>query len=99
MIQRTPDMFAINSQFVFVEVKGCKEKLKVKVSDWTEYIKWNDIAKLMFFVYSATSKRRFLFYFQTLNGLLDKATMGRYDDNGKIYFEIPIIELEEFTII
>ena len=99
MIQRTPDMFAINHQFVFVEVKGCKEYLKVKLDDWREYIKWNEIARLMFFVYSATSDQRFLFYLTGLQRTLHKATMGRYEDNGKIYFQIPIIELEEFLII
>ena len=33
-IQRTPDMFAINSKFVFIEVKGCKESVKIKLDDY-----------------------------------------------------------------
>jgi hypothetical protein len=99
-IQKMPDMFAINTKFVFVEVKGCKDSLKVKLSDWTEYIRWNNIAKFMFFVYSAPEKKRYLFSLDAFNVMLHPtATVGKYSDNGKIYFEIPIIELEPFIII
>jgi len=98
-IQRTPDMFAINSKFVFVEVKGCKEKVKIKLDDYSEYIKWNDIAPLMFFIYSATRDTSYLLYLTALQGKMIEANMGKYNDNNKIYFEIDITSLGDFIIV
>tara|TARA_R110000824_G_scaffold10990_2_gene47962 strand:+ start:9973 stop:10449 length:477 start_codon:yes stop_codon:yes gene_type:complete len=98
LIQKMPDMFAINSKFVFVEVKGCKEYLKLKLDDWVQYVQWNEIAKVMFFIYSASEQKSFLFYLEAFHGMLETATIGKYNDNGKVYFEIPIIKLEPFII-
>jgi hypothetical protein len=99
-IQKMPDMFAISpTQFVFVEVKGCKDSLKVKLSDWTQYIRWNDIARFMFFVYSAANEKKFLFYLEDFHMMLDTSTVGKYRDNNKVYWEIPIIELEPYIIL
>jgi hypothetical protein len=99
MVQKMPDMFAINHQFVFVEVKGCKESLKVKLSDWTQYIRWNDIARFMFFVYSAKWDKKYLFYLEDFHRMLDTSTVGKYKDNNKVYWEISIIELEPYAIV
>ena len=97
-IQRTPDMFAINSKFVFVEVKGCKANLKIKFDDYSEYIKWNDIAPLMFFVYSTTYDKNYLFYIEAFQTRLLKAQMGSYNDNDKIYMSIPISCFDDYIV-
>ena len=97
-IQRTPDMFAINSKFVFVEVKGCKDKLKIKIDDYKEYVKWNQIAPLMFFIYSTTMNEKYLFSIEQFDSKLKGALIGAYNDNGKVYFEIDIKDVGEYLV-
>ena len=97
-IQKSPDMFAINNNFVFVEVKGCKDKLSIKLDDYREYVKWHDIAPLMFFIFSGTLDQTYLFYLEALESNIEYATMGRYKDNNKVYWSIPVKYFDDFKV-
>ena len=96
-IRNTPDMFVVTKKgFSLLEVKGCKDTLKIKIEDYLQYIKWNNYGKLMFFIYSTTKDSRYLFSLESLEYKLRFASVGQYDDNAKMYFEIDLETIKVF---
>lgn len=83
-----PDMFFMNKQgeFNFLEIKGCREEAKFKISDVLQYSLWNGIAPLYFFILDVKSDRTFLLSFEALMDKMGIADIGRYNDNNKVYF-------------
>ena len=99
-LRSMPDILVIGKQSNFLEVKGCRNILRLKLSDLLNYIKWNDIEDLHFFIHSTTEKSNYLI---TIDDLLDcLATniwvMKKYKDNNKKYIALPVESLQEWKV-
>lgn len=95
-LRNTPDLFFIKNKWAFMEVKGCRDSVKIKFDDYLNYLKWNEIAKLWFFVYSTIQKSAYIFTIKELDMLYKKADHGIYKDNKKRYFEIHTKNLTKY---
>lgn len=96
-IRCTPDYVTVyNGEFSFIEVKCCIDELKIKLTDFVEYGKWAGIASFRLFVVSG-SDLYVLKYEEVLSYLSVKGNkFGRYKDNQKLYFEIPLENIQEY---
>ena len=98
-LRNTPDMFVVTKKgFSLLEAKGCKDTLKIKIEDYLQYIKWNNHGRLMFFIYSTTKDSRYLFSLEALEYKFKNASVGQYDDNAKMYFEIDLETIKVFLV-
>ena len=52
VMRSLPDYIIFNNKAYFVEVKGCKHFLRLKLCDMESYSFWNKIMDLYFFIYS-----------------------------------------------
>ena len=93
-----PDMFIINkrNEFNFLEIKGCRENAKFKMSDILQYSLWNGIAPLYFFILDVATDEIFLIGFKTLMEKLDISSINKYTDNNKVYFSYPTSMLSNY---
>jgi len=96
-LRKMPDMFIVSGDhFHFVEVKGCRDSLKVKLSDFAQYVIWNEKGSLLFLVYSTTKSMLFVFSLDDLRNLFKDAELKKYTDNGKEYYDIPVFLLDKY---
>ena len=97
IIQKTPDYILITTKPYFVEVKGCKDILRLKVKDLECYKFWNGVPgmKLLFFIYSTKLNDFKQVLFHTMMGLVEKNNydVGIYKDNHKEYYKIPVEDI------
>ena len=94
-IRKTPDMFIVTDKgFALLEIKGCRDSLKIKIEDYIQYLKWNEAGRLMFFCYSTTKEARYLFPLKALEQKFKDSYVGQYEDNKKFYLEINLKALE-----
>ena len=96
-VRCTPDYVTIfNGEFTFIEVKCCVGSLKIKLTDFVEYGKWSNIASFKLLVVNKENIY-VLKYEELLNYLsVEGNKFGRYKDNGKLYFEIPLENIQKF---
>ena len=96
-LRKMPDMFIVSGDhFHFVEVKGCRDTLKIKLEDYAQYVLWNEKGKLLFLVYSTTKSMLFVFSLDDLRDLFKDAELKVYEDNRKEYYDIPVFLLEQY---
>ena len=89
MIRNTPDYIMISKNTYFVEVKGCKSELGMKLSDIKSYKKWNKIMPVLYFFYSATfNQHKFIKHDDFLN-IAGVCETKRYLDNNEEYYCVP----------
>ena len=98
-VRCTPDYVTVyNGEFTFIEVKGCGKELKIKLTDFVEYGKWANIANFKLLV-ANKDDIYILKYEELLNYLsVEGNKFGRYKDNSKLYFEIPLENIQKFKI-
>lgn len=96
-VRCTPDYVTVyNDEFTFIEVKGCGSSLKIKLTDFVEYGKWANIANFKLLV-ANDNDVYVLKYEELLNYLSTEGNkFGRYKDNSKFYFEIPLEKIQKF---
>ena len=96
-VRCTPDYVTVyNDEFTFIEVKGCGKELKIKLTDFVEYGKWANIANFKLLV-ANDNDVYVLKYEELLNYLsVEGNKFGRYKDNSKLYFEIPLEKIQKF---
>ena len=96
-VRCTPDYVTVyNGEFTFIEVKGCGQELKIKLTDFVEYGKWANIANFKLLV-ANKEDIYVLKYEELLNYLsIEGNKFGRYKDNSKLYFEIPLENIQKF---
>ena len=94
-IRGLPDYVLVSKDTYFLEVKGCADNVKFKKSDMDNYKFWDKICPIVFFVYSASLNHNYRVEFKKVLELIDEglATEGKYKDNGKEYYKIPVKEL------
>ena len=88
IIRNKPDFIVFQSKASFLEVKGCKDILRLKIADIKSYDFYMQIMPLTFFLYSTTKNQHKLVPYKHLKVLTTIAPIGRYKDNGKEYFKI-----------
>ena len=89
MIRNTPDYILFAKNTCFVEVKGCKNELGMKLSDVRSYKKWNNIMPILYYFYSTTHKQhKFIKHDDFLN-IAGACKTKRYPDNNEEYYCVP----------
>ena len=89
MIRYTPDYIMFAKGTCFVEVKGCKDELGMKLENVEHYGYWNEIMNLMYFFYSTTYKQyKFIKHDDFLN-IAGGCEVKRYPDNNREYYCVP----------
>ena len=104
-IRKMPDFIIVdNGNFIFSEVKGCHDILRLKIDDLENYLWWWKTFKedssnvyLIFFIYSTTSKLCHEMTIQTLIDLINTNQYERdsYPDNNKIFIKIPYEDISD----
>ena len=88
-LRSMPDFIVFQSQPIFVEVKGCKDILRLKDSDTKSYSFWSKlILPVTLFVYSSTFDSYKIIPFRKVLDLLPECETDRYHDNNKLYYKI-----------
>lgn len=88
-LRSMPDFIVFQNQPIFVEVKGCKDVLRLKDSDTKSYSFWSKlILPVTLFVYSSTFNSYKLIPFRKVLELLSECETDRYHDNNKLYYKI-----------
>ena len=89
MIRNSPDYIMISKGTYFVEVKGCKDSLGMKLSDIESYRKWNEIMPVLYFVYSATFNQYKIIEHENFVNIIGICETKRYPDNNEEYYCVP----------
>ena len=88
-LRSMPDFIVFQNQPIFVEVKGCKDVLRLKDSDTKSYSFWSKlILPVTLFVYSSTFNSYKIIPFRKVLDLLPECETDRYHDNNKLYYKI-----------
>ena len=87
-LRSMPDFIAFQSRPIFVEVKGCKDILRLKDSDTKCYKFWSQLLPLTLYVYSSTFDNYKIIPFRKVLDLLPECETDRYHDNNKLYYKI-----------
>ena len=99
MIRNTPDYLVIQKTSWLVEVKGCRDYLRMKLVDLSNYREWNNICPVLYFIYSTIYKRPIQLPHNILESMIQVLMPGKeypvkqYSDNKKWYHEIPVDDL------
>ena len=91
-IRSTPDYIAKNDRFCFVEVKGCKNNIKIKEKDIEAYKFWNNLMPLNYCFYSIIKNELKIISHSRLMELIPMCETGNYPDatihDDKLYYKI-----------
>lgn len=87
-IRKQPDYIVFQNKAVFLEVKGCKDILRLKIEDIKSYDFWKQSMPISFFLYSTEYNEIKLVSYKSLKVLTTIAPIDRYPDNNKEYFKI-----------
>ena len=97
VIRNTPDYIVIKDTAFFVEVKGCKDIVGIKLLDLESYDFWNKLMKVYYYIYSTTFNETRLISHPNLKKLVKGCKIKQYPDftayDQKKYYEIPFKEL------
>ena len=89
MVRYTPDYIMFAKNTCFIEVKGCKDELGMKLENIEYYGKWNKIMPLMYFFYSTTyNDYKFIKHDKFLN-IAGGCEVKQYPDNNREYYCVP----------
>ena len=104
-IRKMPDYIVVNDgKFIFSEVKGCHDILRLKLEDLEDYLWWwktfredSDNVYLVFFIYCTKSD---LCHELTIQGLIDLINNNTYErdtypDNGKVFIKVPYSDISD----
>ena len=84
--------------FCFIESKGCREYLGIKETDISQYVQWNKIAPLFLGIFSTIKESLYIVPLALPVSIIEdgKADKDKYQDNGKVYFKIPLKYIENY---
>ena len=89
MIRCSPDYIIIKKDAYFVEVKGCNDELKMKLSDVRCYEKWNKIMPLVYFFYSKSNNNYKKIKHEDFLNIAGGCKTDRYPDNNEEHYCVP----------
>ena len=88
-IRNTPDYIIFAKKTCFVEVKGCKDELGMKLSDIRSYKKWTKIMPILYYFYSTTYKHHKFIKHEDFLNIAGVCEIKRYPDNNEEYYCVP----------
>ena len=103
VIRKTPDYIMVSkkgSGAYFVEAKGCKMYLKLKLEDLVAYSTWHRTMSsemdLLIFVYDSNTRTDTFITLHRLKYLINKHKykVKEFFDNKKRYYEIPYADIK-----
>ena len=89
IIRKQPDFIIISQNSYFLEVKGCRDILRLKQEDIKSYRFWKKIMDLFVFIYSTKERKHKIITIDKLEEIAMECTMSYYEDNNKAYYKIP----------
>jgi len=104
VIRKTPDYIMVHndrSNAYFLEVKGCKIFLKLKLEDIEAYRSWhrtmNSSMDFIMFIYDTNTKTYLFITLSRLRYLIKckEYSIKKFFDNKKEYYEIPYSDLQK----
>ena len=93
-----PDFIVFRSEAIFLECKGFRNTLKLKMCDVDCYRYWDKFQKVWFYFYDCGTKTPYLLSLDRINEVLDDCEIGHYHDNNKPYYILPKGLLEAMTL-
>ncbi|HHZ81352.1 MAG TPA: hypothetical protein EYN64_01290 [Flavobacteriales bacterium] len=87
-IRSQPDFIVFQNQARLLEVKGCRDVLRLKKEDIEVYEFWWKVMPLSFFIYSCSYESYKLISYRGLVRLSTQAPVDIYADNNKEYYKI-----------
>ena len=91
-----PDFMVFQKQPVLLECKGFRDELKLKVDDIKAYDWWTEFHPISCFVYSTQTQEHNLLAYKTLRATAVKCEIGRYDNDKKEHYKIPLDIVRSF---
>ena len=88
VIRSKPDFIVFQSKSSFLEVKGCRDILRLKLDDFNNYNFYAKIMPLTFFLYSTTFNQIKFAKYDDLKVLTSICPIGKYEDNNKEYYKV-----------
>ena len=92
VIRSAPDFIAFGRTVAFVEAKGYKKELKIKINDLVSYEHWNRILPLFLFVRNFDNSNQYYLKWDNVKSIIYGCDTEKYN-NGKTYFILPENEL------
>ena len=90
-----PDYVIFNKTASFVEVKGCKEFLRLKICDMNSYTFWIMVMNLYFFIYSTMTNKVYKLTYKDMNDITKHCSIEIYKDNKKHYYRVELEQLQK----
>ena len=98
-LRASPDFFIIsNGKPYFVEVKGCRDVLRIKKRDMFSYAGWDGLlakTSLFFFIYSTKLSKEVVISYDKLVSLIENNDyeVDSYSDNNEKFYKILLGDL------
>ena len=92
-IRSAPDLVVYKKDFFFLEVKGCKDVLRLKKCDMKAYGIWNKLMSVWFFIYSSLKNTAKFICYKDLNDITKYCEVEIYEDNRKEYYKVDLDKL------
>jgi len=89
LLRNTPDFMVITDKASLLEVKGCRDILRLKLDDMDSYREWNKICRLMMFLYSTLDNNPVIISYEKLEQIAFTCETDIYPENQKEYYKIP----------
>ena len=88
-----PDFIIFSKDFYFLEVKGCKDYLRLKTHDMKCYKIWNKMMSLWFFIYSSIKKRHQIISYKKLNDITKHCKVEIFENDNKEHYKINLEDI------
>ena len=96
LIRNLPDFIIMSDKYnFFLECKGGKSHVHLKISELKSYGFWNDFIPVVVFVWSSAYNTIYRVKYSDLMDLIDEQNYetGEYPDNNEKYHMIPMADL------
>ena len=94
-----PDYIIFTDKAYFLEVKGCKNYLGLKICDMRAYAFWNMVMDLYFFIYSSLKNTIYKLSYKQMSNIVRHCEVEVYKDNEpKHYYKVKLEYLEKRAV-
>tara|TARA_Y100001938_G_C7765423_1_gene270632 strand:+ start:37 stop:495 length:459 start_codon:yes stop_codon:yes gene_type:complete len=85
-LRAMPDFLVFREEAIFIECKGFKDTLKLKMNDVDCYRYWDKFHKVWLFLYDCKNKKTYIISLDRINKVLGDCDIDTYHDNSKPYY-------------
>ena len=89
VLRNSPDYMVMHRKAFFLEVKCCRDDIRLKLDDIDSYEFWSNMCPLFFFLYCTSKKEYLTISFNKLKEISKTCKVDTYEDNNKMYYLIP----------